>query len=230
MTRTLLLALGLAACSPDSISEGTAVGNLDATLKFATPTEADVQDLAGTLLVGELSLLRCDQSTVTLASGLTLPLDGSGTLAIPTGEWCGARLTPSAPAAWSASSSAGFALDIRLDLGSLELRSSAPITFAAGDTILWALGDRPWLNAAALGADTADVRIAPGDPRHDALVALVRRDQALVRDDDDDGSRDDDDDVLGEPEDEDDDGTEDDDPPDTSEDPPVETDEDDTDD
>ena len=219
MTRTLLLALGLAACSPDSISEGTAVGNLDATLKFATPTEVDVRDVAAGVAVADLSLLRCDQTNVTLATGLDLPLDGTGSLAIPTGDWCGARLTPSAPARWVATSEAGFTLDVTLDLGPLALRAASAVNFADGDVILWAFGDRPWLNAAALGANTADVTITPADPRHDALVALVRRDQALVRDDDDDGRRDDDDDVLGRPEDDDDaDDTDEDDDDDTDDD------------
>lgn len=203
MIPTLLLAL--VACSPTQTSDGTAVGNLDATLRLSAPVSPDVVLQGATMLADRVDVLACDGEVVTLATAVGVSVDGSSTLALPTGTWCGARITTSTPASWTASSTTGFGIDLALQLGTLTLQAASPVTLAAGESVLWSLGNRPWLDAVRLGADAADVVVTPGQRIHDQIVAVITRDQALLRDRDDDGERDDDDDLLAGDDDHDDD-------------------------
>lgn len=205
MTPARLALLPLLVGCTDTTLSGTAVGNLDATLSFNTPTAPDIAGFEGSMSARTLSMTPCEAGAAptVFAEGVVIGLDGSSALALPTGTWCGAQIELDAPATWLATSTAGFSLDVTLDLGALTTTTAAGFEVSSGLHLVWTFGDRPWLDAARLGADVADVVITPGSDDHDELVDEVEREGSLFHDEDDDRERDDDDRDPSEREDED---------------------------
>lgn len=174
------LLLLLAACTESTLS-GTAVGNLDATLRVLTPYDDDVTDLTGSLELTEARIVDCDGNASMFVAGVTISLTGESTLTLPAGSWCGLVLEPAAPAAWSGLSTDGYAFDLQLDLGVLAAGRTIAFDTTAALPLIWQMGDKPWLRAKDIGADEADVQITPESEEHDDL-ALEARNPVLYRD------------------------------------------------
>jgi hypothetical protein len=178
MRATLLLLL--AACSESTLS-GTAVGNVDATLRVLTPFADDVTDLSGTLELTEARIVDCDGNASMFVAGVAISLTGESTLTLPAGSWCGLVLEPAAPATWSGTSTSGYAFDLQLDLGVLAASRAIPFDTTGTLPMNWQMGDKTWLRAQDFGADEGDVAITPASEEHDRLaeearVAVIYRD------------------------------------------------------
>ena len=182
MNRALVL-LPLAVACTEATFDGTAVGNLDATLRITTPLAADVDELSGAVAVAELSIVDSDGSSTLIASGVEVSLVGGTTLALPPGGWCELVLRPAATAIWNGTSTAAFVFDVEVDLGVLRISRTLPFDTTITLPLVWQLGASPWLNAAAIGADQGDVTVGPGDPAHDGLASSAGV-GVLFRDDD----------------------------------------------
>ncbi len=219
MNRTLpLWGLALSACADPAA--GTAVGNLDASLRWFTPPATAASLTAD--VRGDVIRRGCDGAEAVLAEGVGLALDGGSALALPVGAWCGVSLRPDGDVRVVATSSSGFTASLALALPTLELAADVEVAARPGDAFLWSLAGGSWLDLGALGADVADVVVGPADPAHAALVAAITDGQALVRDGDGDGVPGDADEVVARsanrPSDADDDSDDDDDDGDDSDD------------
>lgn len=167
------LLLLFAACSESTLS-GTAVGNLDATLRVLTPLADDVTDLTGSLDLAEARIVDCDGNASMFVAGVTISLTGESTLTLPAGSWCGLVLEPAAPAVWSGLSTNGYAFDLQLDLGVLAAGRTIAFDTTGTLPLIWQMGDNPWLRAQDFGADDADVEVTPASDDHDRLAAKAR--------------------------------------------------------
>ena len=171
MRATLLLLL--AACSESTLS-GTAVGNVDATLRVLTPFADDVTDLTGSLELTEARIVDCDGNASMFVAGVTISLTGTSTLTLPSGSWCGLVLEPAAPATWSGLSTNGYAFDLQLDLGVLAAGRTIAFDTTGTLPLIWQMGDTTWLRAQDFGADDGDVSITPASEEHDQLAEEAR--------------------------------------------------------
>lgn len=189
LPKITVLLLSLAACGGVK-GDGTAVGNLDGSLRVLTPRSADLPDLSGRVLVTSAQALGCaggDAEAVEVQDDLSVT--GATRLVVPAGTWCGFEFTTSSTARWTGTSSAGFAVDVQLNLGVLTVGTAAPLVAGAHQDLVWQLGNPGWLTAAALGADTADVTLAASDPLAVQLASAARV-AWLFDDADDDGQPD----------------------------------------
>lgn len=201
MTRHLARGATLAAlvaCSPDINGQGTAVGNLDATLRISTPKAADIASVTGGVDGATLDLIGCDGEHATLGSGLDLSLVGASSLTLPDGVWCGVSLVTDRPAEWSGASRSGHSFSVSVELGTLEVDAASAIDTRATPALVWQLGRKAWLSARDLGADDRSVVIPPSDERAAEALAEIRDGQFLFSDDDGDLRPDDDEEDLSE--------------------------------
>lgn len=178
----LFLGIALGACRTPPV-EGTSVGN---------PGETRMSMAKGTGLTidaAEVTVVRtrwtdCAGVVTTLEEEQQVDLLDSQVLQTPPGSWCGLEVVTRGATTVAATSDAGFGAAISLELGTLGLGTSAPF-FIDGDVLALELGTPGWLDAAALGADTADVVVNAGSAAHAGLVAAASTGAGLYPDDGD---------------------------------------------
>ena len=85
----MILLLSLACTGP---RQGIAVGNPGDGVAVVSKT-AGLTLESGQAQLSSLDLIACDGSLTQVASGIGLPLDGSATLLLPGGSWCGLSMS-----------------------------------------------------------------------------------------------------------------------------------------
>lgn len=163
----MILLLSLACTGP---RQGIAVGNPGDGVAVVSKTAGLTLD-SGQAQLSSLDLIDCEGGLTQVASGIGLPLDGSATLLLPGGSWCGLSMSFEQP----------IELDYSSDSATLHLSLDVqpePAEGAAfdldGGVYLMELGGSEWLadQAAALEGGDA-IEIVPGDAEHDALASTL---------------------------------------------------------
>ena len=163
----MILFLSLACTGP---REGIAVGNPGDGVAMVSRSAGLALD-RGDSQLSSLDLIACDGSLTQVASGIGLPLDGSASLLLPGGSWCGLSMSFEQPIELDYSSGTST-LHLSLDV------QPEPAEGAAfeldGGVYLMELGGPDWLaeQAAALQPGEA-LEIGPGDAEHDALAQAL---------------------------------------------------------
>ncbi len=163
----MILLLSLACTGP---REGIAVGNPGDGVALVSKSAGLTLDSAQAELAS-LDLIACDGTLTQVASGIGLPLDGSASLLLPGGSWCGLSMSFEGPVALDYSST-DATLSLRLDT---QPEPAEGVEFLLdGGSYLMELGGADWLDAEALDLQPGEDRvIEPGDGDHDLLAGAL---------------------------------------------------------
>ncbi|MFT5582901.1 MAG: hypothetical protein ACI9VR_000478 [Cognaticolwellia sp.] len=163
----MILLLSLACTGP---RQGIAVGNPGDGVAVVSKTGGLTLNSAQAQL-SSLDLIACDGTLTQVASGIGLPLDGSATLLLPGGSWCGLSMSFEQPIELDYSSDSA---NLYLSLDTQPEPAEGAAFALDGGVYLMELGGPEWLaeQAAAL-LPGEDVEIGPGDVEHDVLAATL---------------------------------------------------------
>ena len=180
-----VILLALVGCDHTGpVGEGIAVGN-PGSLTIQTSRSSEAPLSAADAIIEELSLQDCAGNPVALATGIGLALDGSSSLAVPAGEWCGVSLSFDGPAAFSYEVDDGT-LALELELGTVSVDSAA---FGVdGDPLVMQLGPPDLIDPAQWDITAGEtLNIDSAVVEHDELTSAIADWLVLGRDDDGDG-------------------------------------------
>lgn len=136
--------------------------------------------------VSSLALIDCEGASTELAQGVQLPLDGSSSLYLPPGDWCGVSLSLSGPAELLYTRQ-DAELELELDLQP-ETAEGSGFT-VDGNSLLLELGGLDWLGVLDWEPEPGELlEVRPGSAEHDALAERLESWVRLGEDGDGDGT------------------------------------------
>ncbi len=182
----LLVATSLGACrGPGTVGEGIAVGNPGST-KLQTARSSEAPLLSADAALEELRLVDCAGNTFPLASNIALGLDGTSSIAVPSGVWCGVGMSFDGPAVFEHQLGEGT-LRLELDLGDIE--ASGEGVGVDGAAYVLQLGQPELIAAADWAVPSGETLVVDGDhPDHELLATAVSDWLLLAEDLDEDGT------------------------------------------
>lgn len=176
--------LALLACQAPT--PGTIVGN-PGEARLTTGDASGASYTNAFLSVESVTWTDCGGATLDVPVDGTLDLLDPVILQAPAGTWCSLTATPAGPLWAEGQGDGGGTFALELDLPALTLASAGATGLLIEDAaVVIEIGAPGWVDAAALGLVEGEVaQIAPGDARHDALVAAAADSSAVYEDDGD---------------------------------------------
>lgn len=196
----MTLALFLFACTIDTTSQGTAVGNPTdnaVSLNVRTAAAQDLEWISASVLVNALQMTTCNGEIVEQAVNREIDLLGDEDLGVPAGDWCGVSLIFGSKLSLEAVGPDDSDVKMMLELYGLALLSETPVPTEPGAWVI-ELGSPGWTSADALGAtDGKKTNVNKGSDAYDALILALVEESSLFLDENQDGAVSEDERALG---------------------------------
>lgn len=197
MARVFFLAalISMGACNPQSVDESTSIGN-PSMVAVRVAQSDDITLTAASYPLGEITLNYTDGTWEAVGVNETVDAIAGDPVSLPNGAWESLVFTTSTVMTMQGTTRSADAAAFTLDIPQFRLAAYADsVRFSEGAYVV-ELAFPGWLNGDYAGYDPdQQVIVEPGSMVHDRLVAAVRDQTTLYRDDDrdhvvDDGERD----------------------------------------